>query len=332
MVLPFRDLSPAGARGYLAEAITEDLTSALGRFPALFVIARSSAYTYAGRDGADRDDQSRARRTLRGRGQRARGRRGARGDEPARRRRDRARTCGANASSWVSTRPTRSRAQLAEQVVAALGVRIAEAELERLRHRPTEDLDAYELSVQARADFFAYTRESHARARELLERALALDPDYPLAVTYRAAARAGAVLPRLGRGPGADRTRAGVRGARARARSVRRRCLTPRSRMANIAEGRAEEAVEEARRAVELGPSSDICLGVQAAALAYSGRPLDALRLARPGAAPEPAPPRALLADGGPAPGAGGAPRPRPPAARAGARGEPRDGARRASR
>src|SRR5688572_17540107 len=55
VVLPFRDLSPDGARGYLAEAITEDLTFALGRFRELFVIARGSAYTYAGREVSTRD-------------------------------------------------------------------------------------------------------------------------------------------------------------------------------------------------------------------------------------------------------------------------------------
>jgi adenylate cyclase len=275
VVLPFRDLSPAGARGYLAEAITEDLTSALGRFPGLFVIARSSAYTYAGRtvpietisrelgvryavEGSVRAVAEELVVTS----QLVDAESGAL-------------VWGERFELGLDAADT-LQGQLAEQVVAALGVRIAEAELERLRRRPAEDLGAYELSVQARADFFAYTRESHARAGRLLERALALDPNYPLAVTYRSAVE----LAPYFLGWDVDRGRI----ERARAFAERALELDPYGplpyttlAMANIAEGRAEDAIEEVRRAVELGPSSDVCYGVQAAALAYSGRPLDAL-------------------------------------------------------
>jgi TolB-like protein/DNA-binding winged helix-turn-helix (wHTH) protein len=276
VVLPFRDLSSDRARGYLAEAITEDLTSALGRFPGLFVIARSSAYTYAGRDVPTRDvgRELGVRYAVEGSVRAA-------GSELV------VTSQLVDAESGVHVWGDRFevglddaetlQGQLAEQIVAALGMQIAEAELERLRHRSTEEFGAYELYVRARADFFEYTRESHARARTAIERALALDPNYPHAVTLDAALE----LAPYFLGWDVDPARI----ERARARAERALELDPWNplphttlAMANIANERAPEAVEEMRLAVELGPSSDVCWGVQAAAFAYDGRPLEALR------------------------------------------------------
>jgi TolB-like protein/class 3 adenylate cyclase len=46
VVLPFANLSDDKKQGYLADGITEDLTTALARIPGLFVISRNSAFTY----------------------------------------------------------------------------------------------------------------------------------------------------------------------------------------------------------------------------------------------------------------------------------------------
>jgi TolB-like protein/DNA-binding winged helix-turn-helix (wHTH) protein/Flp pilus assembly protein TadD len=276
VVLPFRDLSADGARGYLAEAITEDLTFALGRFPGLFVIARGSAHTYAGRDVATREvgRELGVRYAVEG-SVRAAGRELVVTSQLV--------DAESGAHVWgdrfevgLDDADT-LQGQLAEQIVAALGMQIAEAELGRLRHRSTEEFGAYELYVRARADFFAYTRDSHARARGAIDRALALDPEYAHAVTLDAALE----LAPYFLGWDVDPARV----ERARARAARALELDPFNplphttlAMANIANGRAPEAVEEIRLAVELGPSSDVCWGVQAAALAYDGRPLEALR------------------------------------------------------
>jgi TolB-like protein/DNA-binding winged helix-turn-helix (wHTH) protein/Tfp pilus assembly protein PilF len=276
VVLPFRDLSPDAGYAYLAEAITEDLTSALVRIPAVFVISRSSADTYVDRDatlatigrelgvryaveGSVRADPDRLVVTSRlvdvDRGVHVWG--------------DRFETPLGDALS-VQVR-------LAEDIVAALGTRIAEAELDRLRDRETVDFDAYELFVQARADFYTYTRSAHARARARIERALALDPEYAHAATYRA----GLELAPYYLGWDVDPAR--IRRARdLAARAIELDPFAPLPHtviaMSYMAEGRTEEAVEEARRAVALGPNSDVCQGVEALALARSRRPVDALR------------------------------------------------------
>ncbi|HEV2899384.1 MAG TPA: adenylate/guanylate cyclase domain-containing protein [Pseudaminobacter sp.] len=45
-VLPFDNLSSDAEQGYLADGITEDLTTELARIPGLFVISRNAAFTY----------------------------------------------------------------------------------------------------------------------------------------------------------------------------------------------------------------------------------------------------------------------------------------------
>lgn len=50
VVLPFDNLSDDKEQGYLADGITEDLTTDLARLPGLFVISRNAAFTYQGKD------------------------------------------------------------------------------------------------------------------------------------------------------------------------------------------------------------------------------------------------------------------------------------------
>lgn len=49
VVLPFANLSDDREQGYLADGITEDLTTELARIPGLFVISRNAAFTYKGK-------------------------------------------------------------------------------------------------------------------------------------------------------------------------------------------------------------------------------------------------------------------------------------------
>jgi TolB-like protein/DNA-binding winged helix-turn-helix (wHTH) protein/cytochrome c-type biogenesis protein CcmH/NrfG len=276
VVLPFRDLSPAGAHGFLAEAVTEDLTFSLGRFPELFVIARSSAYTYEGRDVPTREigRELGVRYAVEGSVRAAEGELVVTSQLV---------DAASGAHVWgdrfelALDEVDTLQSQLAEQIVAALGMQIAEAELARLRHRSTDEFGAYELYVRARADFFTYRRDNHARARVAIERALELDPDYGHAVTLKAALE----LAPYFLGWDVDPARVD------RARAIAERALEldpwnalPRTTlaMAHVAKEEAREAVEQMKIAVELGPSSDVCWGVQAATLAYDGRPLDALR------------------------------------------------------
>jgi TolB-like protein/DNA-binding winged helix-turn-helix (wHTH) protein len=276
VVLPFRDLSPEGGHRILAEGISEDLALALGRFPALFVIARGSAASYQATDvpietiGRELGVRYAVQGSVR-----------AAGDQLVVT--SRLVDAASGVQVWGDRIEARLddalavQARLAEQIVGALGTRIESAEVERLRRLPTDDLDAYELYVRARSDFYAFTRESHARSGELVERALALDPDYPHAAALRAALELAPFLLGWDVDP--------ARVERAIPLASRAVALDPSSglphttlALAHMTQGRLEQAVADARTAVELGPNSDVCLGVHAATLSQAGHYLEALR------------------------------------------------------
>ena len=68
--------------------------------------------------------------------------------------------------------------EIAESIQRALRVEILEAELERVRRKPTEDLTAYDASLQGSFEIQHFTPDANARARALFQRAVELDPDY----------------------------------------------------------------------------------------------------------------------------------------------------------
>src|SRR6185437_5222525 len=49
VVLPFQNMSGDPEQEYFADGIVEEITTAISRFPWLFVIARNSAFTYKGK-------------------------------------------------------------------------------------------------------------------------------------------------------------------------------------------------------------------------------------------------------------------------------------------
>ena len=48
-VLPFQNMAGDPEQEYFADGIVEDITTAIARFPWLFVIARNSSFTYKGK-------------------------------------------------------------------------------------------------------------------------------------------------------------------------------------------------------------------------------------------------------------------------------------------
>ena len=71
-------------------------------------------------------------------------------------------------------------------VVGAIEPSLRQAEIRRVKRKRPENLDAYDLVLQAHADVYTKMPEPSIRALVLLERALALDPTYALAHAYAA--------------------------------------------------------------------------------------------------------------------------------------------------
>jgi len=276
VVLTFADLSPDADHSRLAEGIAEDLTWGLVRFSELFVISRSSARLYRERPvPLEQITRELGVRYVVEGSIRVTGERIVIHAQLV--------DGSSTIQVWAERLDVRlaevldAGATLTERIVEQLGVRIGEAELERLRHRPTESFDAYELFLRGRAHFWAFTREDHARARRLFERALALDPGYDLPVAYLAGTELAAFV--LGWDPRPERVEAALRLAE------RALALDPFEPMpytvralASLIQGHGDLATEAARRAVELGPNSDVCYGVEAAVHAADGRSFEAIR------------------------------------------------------
>ena len=71
-------------------------------------------------------------------------------------------------------------ADVAENLAAALQVRLTTDERDRIRRKPTENLTAYDLYLQGQAYYEVRRKEDNERAVELFRQALELDPKFAL--------------------------------------------------------------------------------------------------------------------------------------------------------
>lgn len=170
--------------------------------------------------------------------------------------------------------------ELAEQIMGGVGTEIYWAEVERIRHKPTQSLTAHDLFMKAIHHYVKFTRAGHERARQLLEEALALDPEYASAYAVLSGISINSYLQLWRLDPGlldqaveqADRALA-IDSNDAHALAHKALTLLVQSRVA--------EARAYAERAVEVDPNWDVPHTLLASARILSGDPLGALRSMR---------------------------------------------------
>ena len=176
-VLPFEH---SGEAEWLADGVVDDIITGLSRLRWLFVIARNSSFVWRGRI-ADVKQVGRdlgVRYVLQG---------------SVRRTGDRVRinaqlADAANGGHIWAERYDRTvgdlfalQDEIALAVVAAIEPSLRRAEVERIRRKRPDSLDAYELVVRAQPDVDFGMPDRAAIALPQLRRALALDPAYALA-------------------------------------------------------------------------------------------------------------------------------------------------------
>lgn len=176
-ILPFTNMSSAAEDEYFSDGLTEDAITELARFRDLRVISRNSTFQYKDRavDVAQIGTELGAGYLVEGSVRRA-------GD----RLRVTAQLIEASTGTHLwAERYDRSiedvfavQDELTRTIAATLGARLHDAGLERTLAKSAADLDAYDCVLRARRFLAGPDESAHAEARDLLERAISLDPSY----------------------------------------------------------------------------------------------------------------------------------------------------------
>jgi len=187
-VLPFLNLSNDLQQEYFSDGLTEDLITDLSKVPGLFVIARNSVFTFKGKPESIEQigRELGVRYLVEGSARKADGqvRITAQLIDA---------TTGYHIWAEHYDRPLnnifRVQDEIRQKIVFALEVRLSREEQERFKDFPTSNMDAYDLFLRGRAKILDYTRQSNRQARDLCEKAAALDPRYSaaymcIALTY----------------------------------------------------------------------------------------------------------------------------------------------------
>jgi adenylate cyclase len=182
-VLPFQNMSGDPDQEYFCDGMVEDIITGLSRIKWLFVIARNSSFVYKGRAvnvkqvGRDLGVRYVLEGSVRKGGNRVR---------------ITSQLIEAETGQHVwAERYDRSlddifalQDEITLNVVGAIEPSLRQAEIERVKRERPENLGAYDLLLRALPDVYLAMPAEAGKALELLDRALALDPDYALAHGY----------------------------------------------------------------------------------------------------------------------------------------------------
>jgi TolB-like protein/class 3 adenylate cyclase/Tfp pilus assembly protein PilF len=271
-VLPFDNLSGDPAQEYFADGLAEDLITRLSLWRLFPVIARNSSFVYKGKAvdlkqvSADLGVRYVVEGSVRKAGNRVR---------------IAAQLIDATSGQhvWAETydRELTDVFAVQDEISAAIAASLVgdlqHAEQVRAQRRAPENLEAWGLYQRALPLIYRFTREDSAEARTLLERAIAMDPQFAVAHARLAEVGLWEVVYVWTDSP--QRTLdAAVTEAR---RAV---TLDPRDTQGHgvlaillMTAGNADEALEEVRRAVDLNPSDPVALNWSAYMLHMTGHP-----------------------------------------------------------
>jgi TolB-like protein/DNA-binding winged helix-turn-helix (wHTH) protein len=176
-VLPFSNMNGNPQEDYFAEGMAEEIITALTRCAWLLVIARNSSFTYKGKvvDVRHVGRELGVRYVLEGSVRRAGNRLRFTGQLI---------DCPSGVHIWAdrfegTTSDVFDLQDLfTASVVAAIEPKMQLAEIERRKHKPTANLDAFDLFLRAQHLSDEFTEESLTAALRHLEQALAIDSTY----------------------------------------------------------------------------------------------------------------------------------------------------------
>ncbi|MCZ6863068.1 MAG: adenylate/guanylate cyclase domain-containing protein [Alphaproteobacteria bacterium] len=186
-VLPFDNMSGDTEQDYFSDGVTEDIITELSRFRSLSVVARNSSFRYKGQSPNIQDISRElgVRYVLEGSVRKA-----------SERVRITAQLIDATSGSPVwADRYDGGLADIFElqdeitaSVVGAIHPGIFKAEMDRVKRKRPDNLNAYDLYLRGWWNYFQLTRESISKARELHSKAIELDSGFAAAHTALAGA------------------------------------------------------------------------------------------------------------------------------------------------
>ena len=193
-VLPFSNLSGDPTQDYIADGISENIISALSKISEMFVIASNSTFTYKGKPVKIQQvsEELGVRYVLEG---------------SAHKIGNRVRitaqlidtTTGHHLWSEKYDRDMKDlfalQDEIAHKIIVELQVKLTEGEQARVSQKSTTNLEAWSYAVRGLKLFERSSKENNAKAMELFEQAVELDPGYVwawvrLAWTHLVASRA----------------------------------------------------------------------------------------------------------------------------------------------
>lgn len=278
-VLAFENMSDDPEQDYFCDGISEDLLTSLSKVRWFLVIARNSSFTYKGRavhirriaeelgvryvvEGSVRKADNRVRIT-------------AQLNDA---------TTGSHLWAEHYDRELGDvfavQDEITNAIVAAVAPQIYAAENFRARRKQPSSLDAWDLVMRALSHYWSVTRQDHQAAQALLDRAIAIDPNYGQALSVLAASHMFGV--HLG---WADLAKAAPVAERAALAAVQ---CDPDDAWAHTALGsvyfstrRLDAALAAFEQALALNPNFSLAQGYYALALSYAGRSQDSYEAAQ---------------------------------------------------
>jgi TolB-like protein/DNA-binding SARP family transcriptional activator len=184
-VLPFRNLTGDPAHHFVAEGLVEDLIEALSRVPNFFVISRLSTLAFRDQDRHPREigNVLGVRYVLSG---------SMRIFEDRLRLTIELTDTELGAALWISKLDERFadlfevQDRLSEMIVRKVAPYLHEAEMNRVRVKRPDSLEAYDLFLRAQENMHNSSRAVFETSEALFDAAIAKDPHYAAALAWRA--------------------------------------------------------------------------------------------------------------------------------------------------
>src|SRR5262245_54604635 len=183
VVLPFDNMSGDPQQDYFSDGLTEVLTGDLSKISSLFVIARNSAFTYKGKAVKVQDvgREMGVHYVLEGSVLKA--------DNQVRINAQLVdATTGYHLWSERYDRPLQDilklQDEIVQKIVATLKLQLTLEEQGFIVRKHTNNLEAYDAFLRGVGQYYHSTQESNIQARQLFEKAVALDPQYAEAYAW----------------------------------------------------------------------------------------------------------------------------------------------------